>query len=99
LTEKSKNHKGVTDLFKVTSFLEGLSYVLLLFVGVPIKYLAENSSIVKLLGLPHGLLFMAYIGLALFIRSRMRWDTKTTCTVLVASLLPFGTFYVNKKYL
>ncbi len=87
------------NFFKITSFLEGLSYILLLFVGVPLKYLAGNSFLVKALGMPHGLLFLAYIVLALFIRSRMKWDTKTTFIVLIASLLPFGTFYVNKKYL
>jgi len=60
---------------------------------------AGNSLVVKSLGMPHGLLFLAYIVLALFIRSRMKWDTKTTFIVLIASLLPFGTFYVNRKYL
>lgn len=87
------------NIFKITSFLEGLSYILLLFVGVPLKYLAGNSFLVKSLGMPHGVLFLAYIALALFIRSRMKWDVKTTFIVLAASLLPFGTFYVNKKYL
>jgi len=95
---KNKEGKGIIVLFKVTSFLEGLSYILLLFVGVPLKYIGDNSVVVKLLGMPHGVLFIAYIVLALFIRSRMRWDTKTTFIVLIASLLPFGTFYVNKKY-
>lgn len=86
-------------VFKVTSFLEGVSYLLLLFVGVPFKYLGEDPSIVKALGMPHGILFMAYIVIALLIRSQMKWDIKTTLIVLVAAVLPFGTFYINKKYL
>jgi len=87
------------NIFKITSHLEGLSYLLLLFVGVPLKYFGDNPVLVKALGMPHGLLFMAYIVLALWIRSQMKWDVKTTLIVLVASILPFGTFYIVKKYL
>ena len=97
-SSKIINKDKVVRLFKITSFLEGVSYILLLFVGVPLKYLAENDVLVKSLGMPHGLLFLAYIVLALVIRSRMKWDTKTTFIVLIASLIPFGTFYVNKKF-
>ncbi len=86
-------------VFKVVSILEGLSYILLLFVAVPLKYIWENDAMVKLLGMPHGILFMAYIVIALLIRSKMKWDMKTTFIVLIASVLPFGTFYIHKKYL
>ena len=85
--------------FKIASFLEGTSYLLLLFVGVPLKYFGDNPFLVKGLGMPHGLLFMAYIVLALLIRKKANWDWMTTFIVLIASLIPFGTFYVNKKYL
>lgn len=86
-------------IFRITSFLEGLSYILLLFIGVPLKYFGQNDIVVKLLGMPHGVLFMAYILIALLIRAKMNWDGKTTLIVLVASILPFGTFYINRKYL
>jgi len=85
--------------FRIISFLEGMSYILLLFVAVPIKYLAGDSTYVKALGMPHGILFLLYILMALFIRSRMKWGWQSTLFVLIASLLPFGTFYVNRKYL
>ena len=87
------------NLFKIVSFLEGVSYILLLFVGVPLKYWAGNAFLVKFLGMPHGLLFLAYIVIALLIRSRMKWNFQTTFIVLIASLIPFGTFYTSKKYL
>ena len=93
------SNKTMINIFKITSFLEGVSYLLLLFVAVPMKYLADNPVMVKSLGMPHGILFMAYIVLALFIRSQMKWDLKTTFIVLIASVIPFGTFYVTKKYL
>ena len=86
-------------LFKIVSFLEGVSYILLLFVGVPLKYWGGNAFLVKFLGMPHGLLFLAYIVMALLVRSRMKWNFQTTFIVLIASLIPFGTFYTSKKYL
>ena len=86
-------------LFRITSYLEGISYLLLLGVGVPLKYLAGNDVIVKSLGMPHGILFVAYIFLAIIIKQKMNWDNKTIIIVLIASVIPFGTFYVDKKYL
>lgn len=87
-------------VFRITSYLEGISYLLLLGVGVPLKYLGEgNDSLVKALGMPHGILFMAYIFLAIIMKQKMNWDAKTTFIVLLASVIPFGTFYVDKKYL
>jgi len=85
--------------FRVVSFLEGSSYLLLLFIAVPIKYWMNDPQYVKLLGMPHGLLFVAYIVLAFLIKPELKWNTKTFGIVLLASILPFGAFYVDKKYL
>lgn len=85
--------------FRIISFLEGLSYLLLLFIATPIKYLAGDPSYVKLLGMPHGLLFIAYVILAVLLKDTMKWKGKAFIGVLAASVIPFGTFYVDKKYL
>ena len=85
--------------FKVIALLEGISYILLLFVAVPIKYLADDPQYVKLLGMPHGLLFIAYIILAVLLAPKLKWDGKTLLIVLVASVIPFGTFYIDRAYL
>ncbi|WP_435413269.1 DUF3817 domain-containing protein [Psychroserpens mesophilus] len=85
--------------FKVIALLEGISYILLLFVAVPIKYLADDPQYVKLLGMPHGLLFVAYIVLAVLLASQLKWHGKTLLIVLAASVIPFGTFYVDRTYL
>lgn len=87
------------NLFRLIAFLEGVSYILLLGVGVPLKYLGDNPVLVKTLGMPHGLLFIAYIALAIFIQLDVKWNKKTFVLVLLASLIPFGTFYIDKKYL
>jgi integral membrane protein len=87
------------NIFRIVSFLEGVSYLLLLFIAVPIKYFNGDASYVKMLGMPHGILFMLYIVLAFLIKKEMNWNNKTLAIVLVCSILPFGTFYVDRKYL
>jgi integral membrane protein len=86
-------------IFRLVALLEGVSYILLLFVATPLKHFGNDPQYVKLLGMPHGVLFMAYIVFAVFIASDKKWSTKTLWIVLVASVIPFGTFYVDKKYL
>lgn len=91
--------KKMKSIFRIVSFLEGVSYLLLLFIATPIKYLQGDDSYVKMLGMPHGILFMLYVVLAIVIKKEMNWDNKTLGIVLAASILPFGTFYIDKKYL
>ena len=86
------------NIFRIIAILEGVSYVLLL-IATPIKYLLDNEQYVKALGMPHGVLFILYIVLAFFIQKKMKWDNKKLIIVMLASVVPFGTFYVDYKYL
>lgn len=92
-------NKKIITLFRIIAFLEGTSYLLLLFVGVPFKYLNGNDYIVKLLGMPHGLLFVAYIFIAIYLGLNQDWGFRKKLIVLSSSVIPFGTFYVEFKYL
>jgi integral membrane protein len=85
--------------FRIIAFMEGLSYILLLGIATPVKYLLHDPQYVKLLGMPHGLLFIAYIVFALLIRSDQAWNRKDFGQILMASIIPFGTFYIDQKYL
>jgi integral membrane protein len=87
------------NIFRITALLEGVSYILLLFIATPVKYLLNDPQYVKLLGMPHGLLFIGYIIMAFMLKSDLNWNNKQFMTVLVASILPFGTFYIDRKYL
>ena len=69
-------------LFRFVAFLEGLSYLLLLFIAVPIKYTLGDPTLVKVLGMPHGILFVAYIGFSLFMKFQQNWNFKTLVLVL-----------------
>lgn len=90
---------SLLNSFRITAFLEGLSYILLLGIAVPVKYLADDPSYVKLLGMPHGLLFVLYIALAVLMAQNYKWSRKTLTIVLIAAIIPFGTFYIDYKYL
>ena len=86
------------NIFRIIALLEGVSYLLLLFIAVPIKYLYNNEFYVKFLGMPHGILFILYILIAYKIKKSMRWNISTFMIVIIASLIPFGTFYIDRKY-
>ena len=84
-------------VFRFIAFFEGLSYILLLFVGVPLKYLNDDVSLVKMLGMPHGFLFMAYIAFVIVLRFDHTWFKKHFILISLASIIPFGTFIVEYK--
>ena len=88
-----------SNIFRITAFLEGLSYILLLFIATPIKYLGNDPQYVKLLGMPHGLLFVAYVALAFMLKTDMKWSSKQFKLILLAAVIPFGTFYIDRLYL
>lgn len=90
---------SLLTIFRIIALLEGVSYILLLFVATPIKYFADNPTYVRLLGMPHGLLFIAYIAIAVLLKPEQQWNKRTFLVILAASLIPFGTFYVDKKFL
>lgn len=87
------------NIFRFVALLEGLSYILLLFIATPVKYISGNPEYVKLLGMPHGILFMTYIIMAFMLKKDMKWMNKDFILILLASIIPFGTFYIDRKYL
>lgn len=87
------------NIFRIVALFEGVSYILLLFIATPIKYLANDPQYVKLLGMPHGILFIAYIALAFAFKKDFSWNKKQFLMVLLASIIPFGTFYIDRHYL
>lgn len=86
-------------LFKYTGWLEGLSYILLLGVAMPLKYVWGMPQFVSVIGMAHGLLFVAYVGLAFVLYDRESWSIKKLAYAMLASLLPFGPFVFDAKVL
>lgn len=87
------------NAFRILTFLEGTSNVILLIIAVPLKYIFGIEVLVKLVGIPHGLLFIAYCIMAIVLKNDYKWDYLTLTKVLLASIIPFGTFWVDNKYL
>ncbi|MDO7876580.1 DUF3817 domain-containing protein [Hymenobacter sp. ASUV-10] len=85
---------------RLIGLLEGLSLLLLLGVAVPLKHLYGNPALVRSLGPIHGLLFLLFIIKTLSVGVEQRWKfSETTWKVLLACLVPFGTFYIDYKIL
>ncbi|WP_016989347.1 DUF3817 domain-containing protein [Flavobacterium sp. ACAM 123] len=86
--------------FKVVAILEGISYLALFSNMLFIK--PNNFDLYKTLlypiGMSHGVLFIGYVILATLLKKHQNWDFKTFAIIQLASLIPFGTFYVEKKY-
>lgn len=85
--------------FKIIALLEGVSLLLLLFIAMPLKYIWEMPKMVQVVGMAHGILFLAYVALAIMVYNELKWSLKTLAIVMIASIIPFGTFYIEKKYL
>ena len=85
--------------FRLISYLEGISDLLILFVTMPLKYMFESPEPNKVIGMAHGLLFLLYIVFAIVVKFEKQWNNKTLAIVLLCSIIPFGTFWMDKKYL
>ena len=89
----------MSKFFKIVATLEGISLLLLLFVAMPLKYIFDLPEYVRAIGMAHGLLFIGYIILATMLKTEESWNNKKFFEVCIASIIPFGTFYMEKKYL
>lgn len=89
-----------TDIgrLRLMGLIEGLSLIILVLVGVPLKYIGGDASWVKTIGPIHGVLFLLYILLALNTGAARGWSfTGFTWKVLASSLIPFGNFWIDRK--
>ena len=84
---------------RVIAFLEGCSLLLLVFVAMPIKYLLGVPEATQALGMIHGILCIGFVAATLVISILHKWNLGRVCVVMASSILPFGTFYVDRKIL
>ncbi|NKI31898.1 DUF3817 domain-containing protein [Croceivirga thetidis] len=83
--------------FRITAILEGISYLLLFGLTMPLKYWADIGQPNKWVGYAHGSLFIVYFLLLTVLVFEKKWGIKRFLIFALASLLPFGTFYADKK--
>lgn len=85
--------------FRLISFAEGMSYLILLFIAMPLKYMYGLPVAVKMAGSLHGFLFVLYL-VSLFQASLdLKWQSSKTLYAFIASLVPFGAFALDSKFL
>lgn len=85
---------------RLIGFLEGISLLVLTGIAMPMKYAAGDPALVKLMGPIHGFFFVIFVINALSVGIEYRWKfSEITWKVLLACMIPFGTFYVDYRIL
>jgi integral membrane protein len=89
----------VIGRLRLTGLLEGASFLLLLGIAMPMKYMLGIPEAVRIVGMAHGVLFIAFIALTIQAKFVYNWRFSKMILLWVASVLPFGTFYADYKLL
>ena len=82
---------------RVVGLLEGLSFLLLLFIAMPMKYIFDNPVLVKYVGMGHGVLFILFLIVLFAVCEKQKWSITIFLMGLAASILPFGPFVFDRK--
>ena len=82
---------------RVIAFIEGVSFLLLLGVAMPLKYFAGLPAAVQIVGWIHGVLFVLYLLAVAEVTVKHRWSLAMGAVALIASLIPFGTFLLDAR--
>jgi integral membrane protein len=89
--------KTTLSTLRLIALLEGISFLVLLGIAMPLKYYYNKPESVKIIGMAHGILFVLYIIFLLMVHLKLKWKISNTILAFIASLVPFGTFYADVK--
>ncbi|MDP9960145.1 DUF3817 domain-containing protein [Chryseobacterium lathyri] len=84
-------------IYRKTALIEGLSYLILLFIAMPLKYFFNIPEGVKYFGWIHGILFLVFLIALLLSAIKYRWSLKRIILYLIGSVLPFVPFILDKR--
>jgi integral membrane protein len=84
-------------IFRKIALLEGWSFIILLFVAMPLKYMFDMPIAVKYVGWAHGALFVSYMILLLKCWIELNWKFIFVFTAFISAIIPFATFALEKK--
>lgn len=99
LCAKLKTLETSVKSFRLISTLEAISFLVLLGIAMPLKYIWDMPQMVQIVGMAHGILFVLYVGGAFYMFKKLNWSFGDLFIVIMCSVVPFGPFYVEKKYL
>lgn len=83
--------------FRILAFIEGVSFLVILFITMPLKYVLEIPLPNKIFGMLHGVLFILYVAGVIWLTFTQNWSLKKSFLALLASIIPFGTFWADAK--
>lgn len=89
-------NSSITKWFLLIGKIEGYSYLVLLFVAMPLKYIFKIPEFVRPIGSIHGVLFVAFMLLLLIMFFKVKLSFKNSCLAFLLSLVPFGTFFLKR---
>ena len=81
---------------RLLGFAEGLSFIVLMFIAMPLKYLLGQPEAVRVVGWIHGGLFILYVAAVVLVAAIQRWRLGRTVLALAISVIPFGPFLFDK---
>ena len=84
--------------FRFVALIEGISFLVLLFIAMPLKYGAGIPQAVSMIGMAHGVLFVAYMLFLILVKEDQNWSFSLLVKSAMVSLVPFGTFYADKHW-
>ncbi len=87
----------IVAVLRAVSLAEGVSFLVLLGVAMPLKYVAGRPEAVHIVGWVHGVLFVALCSVLVWARWRARLPWAVSVAVFVAAFLPFGPFVVDRR--
>lgn len=87
----------IINLYRKTAVIEGISYLILLFIAMPLKYIFNIPDAVKYFGWIHGVLFLIFFAFLILASIKYRWDFLRIGLYLIASVLPVVPFILDKK--
>ena len=82
---------------RLLAFVEGVSFLIILFITMPLKYALQMPAPNKFFGMAHGLLFVLYVLAVIQITIEQQWKTSKMLLALAASVIPFGTFWADRQ--
>jgi integral membrane protein len=89
--------KAALTRFRVMAYVVGVMLLLLVFVAMPLKYLADQPRLVEVIGPIHGFLYAVYLLVTLDLASRLRWRIVRTVLVMLAGTIPFLSFVAERR--
>jgi integral membrane protein len=92
----TENKDSLIKNFLLVGKIEGYSYLFLLFIAMPLKYMADMPLAVRITGSVHGILFIAFVYFIFKMYMAKKLDAENSIYAFVLSLIPFGTFFLRK---